>query len=61
MNDLRMQGKLVECSRKCGQKMLIEEAMAGVSHTVTMVGTCWSCLSSEQQENARAQYRIAAQ
>ena len=61
MGDFRAQGKLVECSRKCGQKMLIEEAMFGVSHSTSMSGTCWTCLTPEQQENARSMYRIDAE
>ena len=50
-------GQLLNC-RKCQRKILVEEGLVGVSHTVTKGVICWDCLTKGQQANAKKLYSI---
>ena len=52
-------GYLVECREKgCGRKILVEEALAGTSHTVSVAVRCWEHLSEELKREVTAAYHL---
>jgi len=44
-------GKLIICE-KCGRKILIERALNGSNHTMSMWGYCWDCMPPDEQKKA---------
>ena len=50
-------GTLGKCE-VCGRKVLLENILCGVSHTVQIIVHCWDCCSDEVKEKARAMYKI---
>lgn len=50
-------GVLVKCSG-CGRKILVEQGLIGISHTIFIKATCWQCLDSKTKEKAQKMYRL---
>lgn len=49
--------KLLKCS-KCQRRILVEDALKGVSHTIITSVTCWDCLPKESQTKLKKNYNI---
>lgn len=54
---MNLTGELVEC-QICGRSMLVERALIGASHTVSMIVNCWDCLSPDIKKKAKDAYEI---
>jgi hypothetical protein len=52
-----MSGRLIACS-KCNRKILVERGLIGTDHTVALMAACWECLTEDEQNTARARYKI---
>jgi hypothetical protein len=50
-------GRLIECVR-CKRKILIEYALIGADHSISVSATCWDCLSKERKEWSMKKYRL---
>jgi hypothetical protein len=57
--DFPCHGRLCECP-KCHRKILVEEWINGVSHTVGMAAVCWDCLDDSEKSKAQELHGIAA-
>ncbi|MDP1688611.1 MAG: hypothetical protein Q8L47_00570 [bacterium] len=49
--------KLLECN-KCHRRILIEDALRGVSHIVSTSITCWNCLTKKTQIELKKDFNL---
>jgi hypothetical protein len=54
---LPIEGKLL-ARAFCGHKILVEDSLIGVNHSVATTATCWDCLSDEKKQEAITRYAI---
>ncbi|MEW6618953.1 MAG: hypothetical protein AB1422_06340 [bacterium] len=52
-----VRGSILECP-KCKRKILVERALFGIDHTLSLSVTCWDCLNKDQQEWANKRYGL---
>ena len=50
-------GVLLKCP-VCKKKVLVERGLIGTNHTSVIVVTCWDCLTEEEKEKAKKQYKL---
>ncbi len=48
-------GRICICD-KCKRRLLVEEVLAGSSHTIGMFVTCWECLDEKTKRKAKKMY-----